>query len=145
MPGYIKGGQNAVDVRDAAIGLYLGMERGKKGEKYIIGGKNLSYYELFALLSEITVSPSPLSGRMGKFIGLINQAFSSDPKLDRQSAEIMCRYWYYDDSKSRRELGYKPRPLRKTLIDSINWLCIRGSAPWPTSMKKNDTAHTTQE
>ena len=147
VPGYIKGGQNVVDVRDAAIGLYLGMERGKKGEKYIIGGKNLSYCELFALLSEITGYSHPkikLSGRMGKFIGLINQAFSSDPKLDRQSAEIMGRYWYYDDSKSRRELGYKPRPLRETLIDSINWFCIRGSAPWPPSMKKNNTAHTTQ-
>ncbi|MBD3413098.1 MAG: NAD-dependent epimerase/dehydratase family protein [Candidatus Aminicenantes bacterium] len=134
LTGYIRGGQNVMDVRDAARGLYLGMKRGKKGQKYIVGGENLSYGEIFSMLEEITGYPKPrfvMSKRTGKFFGFLNQAVSSSPFIDTEAAELMGHYWYYDDSKARQELGYSSRSTAETLRDAVEWLCTSGRAPWP--------------
>lgn len=139
LPGYIQGGQNVMDVRDTARGLYLGMTKGKIGEKYIIGGENLSYNEIFSLLEEITGYPKPkirISRGIGKILGHLNQKVSSSPRIDKESAELMGYYWYYNDTKARKELGHSSRPVADTLRDAIQWICSRDMAPWPPRMDK---------
>lgn len=126
--GYIQGGQNIMDVRDAAEGLFLGMEKGKTGEKYIIGGENLSYRKIFSLLEEATGYHKlriRISRGLGKFLGYLNQAVSSSPVIDKEAAEVMGRYWYYDDTRARKELGYSSRPAAVTLRDAVLWLYER--------------------
>ncbi len=141
LPGYIRGGQNVMDVRDAARGLYLGMKKGKEGEKYLVGGNNMSYELIFNLLEELTGYPKPrlrMSRGMGKLLGYLNQALSSTPAIDKEAADLMGHYWYYDDSKARKELGYSSRPVEETFRDAIYWFCTRDMAPWPAKMKKSN-------
>jgi dihydroflavonol-4-reductase len=138
LPGYIRGGQNIMDVRDAAQGLYLGMNKGSPGKKYIVGGENLSYTEIFTLLEKIAGYSRPkvtIPRRLGKVLGSLNQAVSSTPFIDKEAAEIMGHYWYYDDTRARRELGHSSRQAVKTLRDAVHWLCREGLAPWPPHMR----------
>jgi dihydroflavonol-4-reductase len=138
VPAYIRGGQNALDVRDAARGLVLAMDKGRLGERYILGGANLGYAELFEILSNVTGYPPPrwvISQGIGRTAGRILQAFSKDPFLDEAEAFIMSHYWFYDDSKARKELDHTSRSLSETFRHAVDWLCSRGLAPWPPGWK----------
>lgn len=122
---YSDGGINIVDVRDVAEGLYLCMKKGKKGEKYILGGYNLTFKEFFVELNRITRRCYPyikiprefliLTGKIGE------RLFGKRSIVDEGSARIMCEYWFYSSEKAKRELGYKTRPLQETLRDAVEW------------------------
>ncbi len=130
IPAYVNGGQNAMDVRDAAAGLIAAMERGALGERYLIGGENLTFEELFALFTRITGKKGPrvkLPASLAIAIGSVAERLVSEPPLTKQMALMSSRRWYYDDSKARRELGYSSRPLEETIRDAIAW--FDGSAP----------------
>jgi dihydroflavonol-4-reductase len=138
LPVYFPGGQNAMDVRDAAAGLIRGLDRGRVGEKYLIGGENRSYAELGRILAEITGYRPPrfrVPGGLGVALGRLAEAALPGSPLDAQAALIASRFWYYDDSKARRELGHRSRPLRETFTDAIRWLCARGMARWPPRLR----------
>jgi dihydroflavonol-4-reductase len=131
------GGQNALDVRDAAAGLIKAMDRGQVGERYLIGGQNVSNTELGNLLSSITGRPRPrvpVSAGLARMVGRLAERLTSSPPIDEQAAAIACRYWYYDDTKARRELGHSSRPLETTLREAIDWLCTTGRAKRPPRM-----------
>ncbi|MGK5091358.1 SDR family oxidoreductase [Deltaproteobacteria bacterium TL4] len=135
LPAYIPGGQNAMDVRDAAQGLILGMKKGQIGERYIIGGDNKTYQELFKILSQLTHLSAPrikLPPKVGQIVGGLMELIRKDPLIDFQSATMMGQFWYYDSSKATRELGYQTRPLQETFRDAIIWFCENGRAPWPS-------------
>jgi dihydroflavonol-4-reductase len=139
LPAYVAGGQCALDVRDAAAGLCVALERGRVGEKYLLGGENRTYGEIFAMLAELTGLPPPrlalprwLAERAGRWL----ERLHPEPPLDEQAAAIAGRYWWYDDRKARRELGYTTRPLRQTLEAAVRWQCETGRAPWPPAMAR---------
>ncbi len=122
----LPGGQNAMDVRDAAEGLVLGMDRGRLGERYIVGGSNVTYAELGRTLARITGRrpPAPV-GLPPSLLGLsgwLAERTLRDPPLDAASARLASRTWYYDDRKARRELGHRSRPLEETLRDAVRWI-----------------------
>ncbi len=129
IPAYITGGLNAMDVRDAAAGLILGMEKGKVGRKYLIGGDNLSWRDFFEKVSRVTGLPVPrmtIPRRVGAVAGALAERVVAEPILDRASAEIAGRYWFYDDSRARNELGYTARPLEEAFRDAIRWFVANG-------------------
>jgi dihydroflavonol-4-reductase len=118
-----------MDVRDAASGLILGMERGKVGERYIVGGENVTFEQLFGLLTWITRRPGPrikVLPAAARVAGRVAQRLLKEPPLTEQGALMMERRWYYDDAKARRELGHASRPLEETLRDAIAWFEARG-------------------
>ena len=121
---YVDGGINVVDVRDVAEGLYLCMKKGKAGEKYLLGGYNLSFKALFLELSKFTNCrpyfklPKGLVKSAGWLAELI---LGKTTIIDYNSALIMCEYWFYNSDKAKRELGWKVRPLQETLKDSVQW------------------------
>jgi len=132
------GGQNAMDVRDAARGLILGMERGRPGEKYLVGGTNLTYAELGRRLAEVTgYAPPrlPIPPRAVLAIGRAAERLLAEPPVDEQTALMANQYWYYDDSKARRELGHSSRPLAQSMRDAVIWFCERGMAKWPPRLR----------
>ena len=129
MPAYVNGGHNAMDVRDAARGLLLGMDRGQPGERYILGGENVSFEQMFALLARITGRRAPrikLPPALARSAGRIAERVLKDPPLTEQAALMTERHWYYDDSKARRELGYRSRPLEQTMREAVQWWQQRG-------------------
>lgn len=130
IPAYVNGGHNAMDVRDAAAGLIRGMDAGKVGERYLIGGEDTTFEQLFARLSQITGRRPPrvkLPAGVARVAGRVAERVRKDPPLTEQLALMSARHWYYDDAKARRELGHTSRPLDATLRDAIDWFAERGT------------------
>jgi dihydroflavonol-4-reductase len=129
LPAYVNGGQNAMDVRDAAAGLILAMDSGRDGERYLLGGENITAMQLFGLLTYITGRPGPrirLAPSVARAAAAAAERVLADPPLTRQMALMVARNWYYDDSRARTELGYTSRPLEQTLRDAVGWHLARG-------------------
>lgn len=129
IPAYVNGGHNAMDVRDAAAGLILAMERGQVGERYLLGGENITTEQLFGLLSYTTGRPVPrvkMPATAARLMGKLGDRLAKEPPLTEQMALMAARRWYYDDTKAREELGYQPRPLEETLRDAVAWFTVRG-------------------
>ncbi len=129
LPAYINGGHNAMDVRDAAAGLILAMEHGEVGERYLLGGENITFEQLFGLLTYITARPGPkvkLAPVIARAAARAAERVLAEPPLTTQMALMSERRWYYDDRRARRELGYTSRPLEQTLRDAVAWHLARG-------------------
>jgi dihydroflavonol-4-reductase len=129
LPAYVNGGHNAIDVRDAAAGLHAAMQRGRVGERYLIGGENVTFERMFALLARITGRRAPrvkLPAGAARVIGRVADRIMSDPPLTEQVALMTSRQWYYDDARARAELGHTSRPLEETLRDAVEWFERRG-------------------
>ncbi|MDD5222381.1 MAG: SDR family oxidoreductase [bacterium] len=124
MPVYPKGGFNAIDVRDTARGLRLGMERGRAGEKYIVGNENLEFRRFFETLAGVTGRRPPripIPTTLAKVSGFLLEKIWNAPPVDLNSARTAGDFWYYDSSRAKRELGLDCRDLRETLSDAVDW------------------------
>ena len=126
--------QNVVDVRDVALGHVLALEKSAPGERYILGGDNLSMHELLDLLADITGLPKP---RIALPIPLLNVAgrvneWISDHITHRPPVATLEAALHARDSRSvsidkaRKELGYDPRDARTVLTDAVRWFAETG-------------------
>ncbi len=124
LPGVTDAGINVIDVRDAALGHILALERGRIGEKYLLAGTNIDLPTLFRRAGEISgrkrftpVFPRrlmlPVSWLMEKIL--------RHPPIDFATAQVAQEFWYYNGTKATRELGLEPRPLDETLRDALAW------------------------
>lgn len=124
IPAYVNGGHNAMDVRDAATGLIASMEQGRIGERYLIGGENVTFEEMFELLARMTGRRAPrlkIPGSLARRVAWAAERTMKQPPLTEQMALMSERCWYYDDAKARSELGHKSRPLEQTIGDAVEW------------------------
>jgi dihydroflavonol-4-reductase len=124
IPAYVDGALNIVDVRDVAAGHLLADEKGKVGERYILGGRNFTLDRLFADLSRISgVSPPPL--RLPGQLTLLGIEVASRVGLPIPASPDEVRsgmqWWTYRSDKAERELGFTARPHEETLEDTIRW------------------------
>jgi dihydroflavonol-4-reductase len=132
--GYMDGGLNLVDVEDVAEGHILAAERGRVGERYILGNRNFRLEEVFGLMEKITGIPSPK--RKIPYSMAITVAFFAErifrlpsPRyvaLDVDSIKSAGLYWYFDNSKAVRELGFNPTPIEESLEKIVRWLKDNG-------------------
>lgn len=120
------GGLNLLDARDAAAGLIAAMKLGRPGERYLLGGANLSFHEWIRMVSKVSGVPAPkvmvpsgvsLFGArvMRKVYPLAGKEF----KLDDASVKMSSLFWYCDTSKARRELGFTTRDPLETIRDTV--------------------------
>lgn len=133
MPVYVDTGLNLVDVRDVARGHIAAFERGRAGERYILGNENLTLRALLERLSTLTGRPAP-SVRLPRFIPLTYAAlgelllaplgFPADVPLEavRMSKQRM----YYTNAKAVRELGFVANPVTNALADAVTWFRTHG-------------------
>jgi dihydroflavonol-4-reductase len=125
LPFCPSGGLNIVDARDVGEAHVLALENGGIGQRYLVGGENVTVRELFARLGKaanrrLLILPVPSGAiRVG---GWLMQWFSRAPLMDATTARLLHYHWYYDSSKAMNELGYSPRPLDETLRDTVAWL-----------------------
>ena len=123
------GGLNLVDVRDAAQGLTLAMEKGRLGERYLLGGANMTFHEWIQRTSKISGVSAPtlmvplrtaLGGAavMRRLMPLVGKKF----ELDNASIKMSALFWYCDSSKARDELGFTTRDPDETLRDTVSYL-----------------------
>jgi dihydroflavonol-4-reductase len=112
-----------------AQGFALAAVRGHPGERYLLGGVNVTFRDLFAGAARAAGQrrPSlPLPSGPTRLAGRMLERMLKRPPFDEASALLMSRYWYYDSSKARRELAFTTRPLEQTLADAVADLRARG-------------------
>lgn len=128
------GGINVVDVDDVARGHILAMEKGRIGERYILGGENLTFEQFFTTLSDITglVGPGRKSSEgqamlLGRLMERWARITGGDPALTYKLArDFACHYAWVSSAKAETELGYKARSARQALSRSIRWYVENG-------------------
>jgi nucleoside-diphosphate-sugar epimerase len=122
---YIEGGMSFVDVRDAAAGLDLAMEKGQVGRRYLLTDQNLTWGELFGRLAALTGKPAPrvaIPKRVAAPLSLLLETVWANAPLDRARVEVMGNYYWYVSTRARSELGWTTRDLDTTLRDSLAWV-----------------------
>jgi dihydroflavonol-4-reductase len=127
---------NLVDARDVAAGMILSAERGRSGERYILGGENMSLRELLGWLELISERGMPkwaLPASMAFAAGAVSEWLADRvtgrrPMVTREGVRLALRSAPFDSRKARHELGYAPRPIHKALAETLRWLSVAAPA-----------------
>ena len=119
---------NVVDVRDVASAHLAAAELGAVGERYILGGWNLSVHEFLKRAAGTAGAPGPLWEVPAEWIDHATGLISRLPGLASAAGHLEAmRFWpSFDSGKAERVLGLRPRPLEETLCDAYAWLEARG-------------------
>ena len=133
MPAYVDTGLNFIDVRDVAKGHLLALQKGKSGDRYILGHQNLSLKQLLEQLSQITNLPAPQTS-IPAWIPLtvawveekILAPLGKTPTVPIDGVRMAQQPMYYDASKAIRELGLPQSPLNVALKDAVDWFVSNG-------------------
>jgi len=134
MPLAPPGGLNVVDVRDVARGHLLAAERGRPGQRYILGGENLTFVDLVQRLAVVQGDssrrkfriPLGLQTAVACFAELRGHFLHREPYPSLQHVRMNRYHWYYSSERVKQELGYCPRSVQETLIDTHQWYCQNG-------------------
>jgi len=130
MPAYLDTGLNWVHVRDVAIGHILAAEKGRIGERYILGHAegNWTMKEAFAVLAELTSLPAPRM-RIPYFVAWsaaqvderLSQLTGKPPKAPLAGVRMAKYKMFFNPAKAIRELGLPQTPPRQALADAVEW------------------------
>jgi dihydroflavonol-4-reductase len=136
VPAYIDTGLNIVHVDDVAQGHVLALEKGRVGERYVLGAENMLLKDILALvcdvvhrrppfirLPEALVWPAALV--MEKLAGLTG----IEPMMTRDHLKMARKKMFYSSAKATAELGYQPRPVRTAVEDAVAWFRSNGMLP----------------
>ncbi|HEX32217.1 MAG TPA: NAD-dependent epimerase/dehydratase family protein [Candidatus Acetothermia bacterium] len=128
LPAYVDTGMNVVDVEDVAQGHLLAAEKGKIGERYILGGRNMSMREFLGILEKITGIPAPrvrLPYAPLLALSYVNATWcrmtKSTPRMTPDTIRMSRHYMYYDPSKAIDELGMPQTPPEVALKKAVDW------------------------
>jgi len=128
MPGYVDTGLNVVAVEDAAAGHLLAAERGQVGQRYILGGRNMTLKEILDVLSGISGRPAPrlrLPHAVALFAGyadtLVSRLLSRVPLIPLEGVRMARHKMFVDCSKAPRELGFTAGPVERALERAVRW------------------------
>lgn len=120
---------NYVFVEDVIAGHMLAMEKGKSGERYLIGGENLSYYEFFDKVQDVSGKkyrmmkiPFPLMLGLSKFLMFLAVNFGIKPAITPAHVRKFNLHFNLDISKAKNELGYQPHSFEEGLKKTISWI-----------------------
>src|SRR3989338_1087238 len=128
MPAYLETGLNLVDVQDVAEGHLLASEKGKIGERYILGNKNLMLKEIFQILEEITGIPAPklripywIAYSAGFLTTTFAQITGVPPKVPLDGVKMAREIMFYNPSQAVQELGMAQNDIKKSLEESVKF------------------------
>jgi len=133
LPAYVDTGLNLIDVRDVAAGHLAAAEKGKPGERYILGHRDMSLKEILDALSRLTKLPAP-SFRLPHWIPLTVAAFTTGvarvtgkaPRFSLESVRMSTHRMYFDPSRAVRELGLPQTPVEDALARAVEWFRAHG-------------------
>ncbi len=133
MPAYVETGLNLVDARDVAEGHILAAERGRVGEKYILGHRNMTLKEILDTLSRLTGLPSPKL-RLPHWVPLTAAAAETAvarltgrvPRIPLEGVRMSRYRMFFDASKAVRELGLPQTPVEEALARAVAWFRENG-------------------
>ena len=128
MPAYVDTGLNVVHVEDVAEGHWLAFQKGGIGQRYVLGGENLSLRDILHLIAAISNRPAPriklphgvvlpiawLAETMAHITG-------REPFATVDGVRMARKHMYFSSAKARQDLGYASRPARTAIEDAIRW------------------------
>jgi dihydroflavonol-4-reductase len=133
MPGYVDTGLNIAHVEDVAVGHIAAAEMGRVGERYILGGEDMSLAQILAEVGQAAgMRPPrmqvPYSVAYPAAIGaeLIARLTGREPFITRDGVRMARKKMYFSSAKAARELGYAPRPAREAIADAVGWFRVNG-------------------
>jgi dihydroflavonol-4-reductase len=125
---------NLIDVRDAAMGIDLVMQRGAPGRRYLLGGTNVTLMGLFERLGRLTGVPVPrwkVPYPLGLAVAAVSELWANHvtgrmPHATVTGLRLARRLMHFDPSRSLAELGLRPRGLEESLEETVAWLKSAG-------------------
>ncbi len=128
MPAYVNTGLNIAHVDDIALGHLLAFERGVPGERYILGGDNMTLLEILQTIDEIegtrrrrTNIPLGIMLPMAWCMEKIAMITRCEPRATLDSIRMAKKLMYFSSDKARHELGYRHRPSVEAIQDAVRW------------------------
>lgn len=133
MPAYVDTGLNLVDVRDVAEAHWLACERGRAGERYVLGSENLTLQQILGKLAEIADRPAPkirLPWMVAAAAGLASTGWASvsgrEPGVPWDAVRMAKKKMWVRHEKAARELGFQPAPADGALRRAVEWFQANG-------------------
>jgi dihydroflavonol-4-reductase len=136
-PAYMDTGMNLVDVREVAKAHVLAFEKARPGERYILGGENLTLKQILDKLSAITGIPSPtvrVPHAVAMAFAVLDETVTGklrgkEPRATVESVRMGKKKMYSSSAKAERELGYEAKPVDEALRRAVEWFRANGYAP----------------
>jgi dihydroflavonol-4-reductase len=135
-PAYVDTGLNLVDVRQCALGHVAALEKGRSGERYILGGENLTLKQILDKLAAITGLPSP-KVRVPYFVALATgvvdelvtgRLLGREPRATIDAVRMGRKKMFVNSAKAEQELGWKVVPVDDALRRAADWFQTHGYA-----------------
>lgn len=134
MPAFVDTGLNVAHVDDVASGHLLAFERGKTGERYILGGDDMPLADILAVVAEKMNRRAPrLRIPHGAIMPIAHVAEAwtritggDEPFVTVDGVKMARKHMYFSSAKAERELGYRRRPARDALNDAVDWFARHG-------------------
>jgi dihydroflavonol-4-reductase len=144
MPAYVDTGLNLVAVEDVAAGHLLAAERGRVGERYLLGARNMTLKQILEALAGITGRPAPrvrLPHAVALAAGYADEWFSRlvgrDPRIPVEGVKMSRHRMFVATGKAERELGYSPDPVEAALARAVTWYQEHGYTRGRMAVKDN--------
>ncbi len=136
MPAYVDTGLNIVHVDDVAEGHLLALERGVPGERYVLGGENLTLREILCLIARLSGRHAPrvrlphnsvlpiaeLAEVFGRLTGI-------EPFVTVDAVRLAKKRMFFSSARAEAALGYRARPATEALADAVDWFRLQGRLP----------------
>jgi dihydroflavonol-4-reductase len=122
LPAIVDSYMNIVDVEDVAVGHLLAAEKGRSGERYILGGENMRWTEVIERVAAASRVHHPLlvlPAELGNAAELAHRLRL--PIWMVEGVRVMAPEWRYSSAKAKRRLGYRPRGARETIERTVEW------------------------
>ncbi|WP_263385331.1 hopanoid-associated sugar epimerase [Granulicella arctica] len=136
-PAYVDTGLNLVDVVEVARMHFTALERGTPGERYILGGENLTLKQILDRMSSITGLPSPTL-KVPHAVAMIFAFFDEivtgtlrgkEPRATVEAVRMGKKMMFASSAKAERDLGFQVMPVYHAMRDAIDWFLTNGYAP----------------
>jgi dihydroflavonol-4-reductase len=143
LPAVVDAHTNVVDVVDVAKGHLAAAEKGRPGERYVLGGHDVGWVELLERVAELSGIRHPFMVLPPEAAGVarLAETLRVPSPVAAEGLVLMAQNWRYSSRKARRELGYRPRTLQRTLRDTVEWYlelgrngALGGGRPSPMSL-----------
>ena len=129
------GGCSVVDVRDVAEGIVSAIQHGRAGQRYILGGENMSYFDLWTMMARVTGKKGPkgelpdwLAIAAGKAGDMMAYVSGKEPLVNSAATQMGQMFHYYSSDKAKHELGYRIGSVEDALGDAWDWFVANGYA-----------------
>ena len=129
VPAYVDTGLNVAHVDDVAYGHWLAYEYGQTGERYILGGENMTLCDIYTIVARLVDKKPPkirLPHNLILPIAYISEVWARltrgrEPRVTVDAIRLAKKFMYFSIEKAERELHYHPRPAEQALADAVHW------------------------